>query len=341
MQQSWLTAFGPGRYLDRSRRRTATPLALASIDAKTIERQPSDEDLLPVLSDCVSAKEIMREHTPQDIVLDLKKLTKFLESHRGIRWRRPPDKKGNPIPNRLVIHVGDWAMRGPLREWYTAHRNPIENVSDTEIAERLAAVQRIKNKAGNEHLTSCSLPWLLHVDAMAAGDCHGETFFHFQFTRKKRRLAKTSLARFALRDAANLTAEKCYVCFFTPAESTPAKSGALLDVQAVAELLGCSTRHVYRLSDAGLSPHPVKLGSLARWRAPRTRNLDRRRVQSCSSRLGERRGVAMTSNDETFRLTNEGDRRRDRGMKQASIRQERRNRRHENRAARSRIASVA
>lgn len=42
----------------------------------------------------------------------------------------------------------------------------------------------------------------------------------------------------------------------------PAK---LLDVDAVAELLDCSTRHVYRLSDAGKMPRPVKLGALVRW----------------------------------------------------------------------------
>ena len=40
---------------------------------------------------------------------------------------------------------------------------------------------------------------------------------------------------------------------------------ALLDVQAVADLLSCSTRHVYRLSDAGRMPSPVKLGALVRW----------------------------------------------------------------------------
>jgi len=39
----------------------------------------------------------------------------------------------------------------------------------------------------------------------------------------------------------------------------------LLDVQAVAEMLGCSTRHVYRLSDSGRMPAPVKLGALVRW----------------------------------------------------------------------------
>ena len=38
------------------------------------------------------------------------------------------------------------------------------------------------------------------------------------------------------------------------------------DVEVVAGLLTCSTRHVYRLSDAGKMPRPVKLGALVRWR---------------------------------------------------------------------------
>jgi excisionase family DNA binding protein len=40
----------------------------------------------------------------------------------------------------------------------------------------------------------------------------------------------------------------------------------LLDVRAVAALLDCSTRHVYRLADAGRMPAPVRLGALVRWR---------------------------------------------------------------------------
>lgn len=41
----------------------------------------------------------------------------------------------------------------------------------------------------------------------------------------------------------------------------------LLDVRAVAALLGgCSTRHVYRQSDAGRMPAPIRLGALVRWR---------------------------------------------------------------------------
>jgi excisionase family DNA binding protein len=45
----------------------------------------------------------------------------------------------------------------------------------------------------------------------------------------------------------------------------PAALPALLDVRAVAQLLGCSPRHVYRLADAGKTPPPVRLGALVRW----------------------------------------------------------------------------
>lgn len=53
----------------------------------------------------------------------------------------------------------------------------------------------------------------------------------------------------------------------TVALSAADASAKLLDVQSVADLLGCSTRHIYRLSDAGRMPAPVKLGSLVRWSA--------------------------------------------------------------------------
>jgi excisionase family DNA binding protein len=50
------------------------------------------------------------------------------------------------------------------------------------------------------------------------------------------------------------------------ATAEPAEAPAvLLDVQAVASMLGCSNRHVYRLSDCGRMPRPVKLGALVRW----------------------------------------------------------------------------
>jgi excisionase family DNA binding protein len=53
----------------------------------------------------------------------------------------------------------------------------------------------------------------------------------------------------------------------TPTMSAPEPASAvLLDVRAVARLLGCSPRHVYRLADAGKMPPPLKLGALVRWR---------------------------------------------------------------------------
>lgn len=57
----------------------------------------------------------------------------------------------------------------------------------------------------------------------------------------------------------------------TKTQPVPATT-QLFDVQAVAELLRCSPRHVYRLVDAGRMPRPVKLGQLCRW--PRRRILD-------------------------------------------------------------------
>jgi excisionase family DNA binding protein len=43
------------------------------------------------------------------------------------------------------------------------------------------------------------------------------------------------------------------------------QAAALLDVEQVAQTLNCSPRHIYRLSDAGKMPRPVRLGSLVRW----------------------------------------------------------------------------
>ena len=39
----------------------------------------------------------------------------------------------------------------------------------------------------------------------------------------------------------------------------------LLDVRRVAARLGCSSRHVYRLADAGRMPRPRHVGTLVRW----------------------------------------------------------------------------
>jgi excisionase family DNA binding protein len=53
----------------------------------------------------------------------------------------------------------------------------------------------------------------------------------------------------------------------SPTATAPKPSASqLLDVRAVAALLGCSTRHIHRLADGGLMPPPVRLGALVRWR---------------------------------------------------------------------------
>lgn len=48
-------------------------------------------------------------------------------------------------------------------------------------------------------------------------------------------------------------------------EPATRQEAALLDVRAVAAMLGCSPRHIYRLADRGAMPRPVRLGGLVRW----------------------------------------------------------------------------
>jgi excisionase family DNA binding protein len=43
-------------------------------------------------------------------------------------------------------------------------------------------------------------------------------------------------------------------------------AAVLLNVHAVAGLLDCSARHVFRLADAERMPAPVRIGALVRWR---------------------------------------------------------------------------
>lgn len=45
-----------------------------------------------------------------------------------------------------------------------------------------------------------------------------------------------------------------------------AEGDELLAAAAVAKLLGCSQRQVYRLTAAGLMPRSVRLGTMCRWR---------------------------------------------------------------------------
>ena len=48
-------------------------------------------------------------------------------------------------------------------------------------------------------------------------------------------------------------------------ERTPGEKSLLIDVHAMSVLLNCSTRHIWRLADAGKMPRPYKIGALCRW----------------------------------------------------------------------------
>jgi len=39
----------------------------------------------------------------------------------------------------------------------------------------------------------------------------------------------------------------------------------LIEIDSIAQMLKCSTRHVRRLVDSGRIPRPIKLGALLRW----------------------------------------------------------------------------
>lgn len=51
-----------------------------------------------------------------------------------------------------------------------------------------------------------------------------------------------------------------------PGISDAGQSTGMYDVDAIAELLGCSSRHVRRLADMGAMPRPIHIGRLVRWR---------------------------------------------------------------------------
>ena len=48
-------------------------------------------------------------------------------------------------------------------------------------------------------------------------------------------------------------------------DAGPGVEPAMLTVHDVARMLNCSSRTVYRLTDTGRMPRPVKLGALIRW----------------------------------------------------------------------------
>jgi excisionase family DNA binding protein len=66
----------------------------------------------------------------------------------------------------------------------------------------------------------------------------------------------------------------------SPIRLASAVEPALLDVRAVARMLDCSWRHIYRMADSGRLPRPIRLGSLVRWRKS---DLDQWLAEGCPS----------------------------------------------------------
>lgn len=97
------------------------------------------------LKDYETATDIRTKRTPAGIVLDHRRLVKFLALHQTIRRTRPLGNDGKPRKNRLLIHLGDWVKhQDALTEWDKADSDSIDTASDGEIAERTVAVRRKK-----------------------------------------------------------------------------------------------------------------------------------------------------------------------------------------------------
>lgn len=99
------------------------------------------------LRDYVSATEIRTKHTPEGIVLDQRRLVKFLNFHQSIRTERPRGKDGKPRKNRLLVHLADWVKHlDALKEWDAPDNDSIDAVPVSEIAKRAAAIRRKKQR---------------------------------------------------------------------------------------------------------------------------------------------------------------------------------------------------
>ena len=65
-----------------------------------------------------------------------------------------------------------------------------------------------------------------------------------------------------------------------------ADSARLLNVVAIAAMLNVSSRHVYRLADAGRMPRSIKLGGSVRWDRKAIESWIHSGCQSVESRQG-------------------------------------------------------
>ena len=69
-------------------------------------------------------------------------------------------------------------------------------------------------------------------------------------------------------------------------DGTPGESSLLVDVNDLAAMLKCSTRHVWRLADGGRMPRPYAIGALRRWDRSAIAEWVRSGCPSCRKAVG-------------------------------------------------------
>ncbi len=120
---------------------TATP-ARDRPDEEGYVEDPSD------LTAYVSASEIVYKRTPPDIRISLKKLPTILQDFAAnrVRWTRPRDKSGQPIPNRRSVHLADWLQYIDDQKCRVANSGDDgwPAMSEAEAVERAAEVRHAK-----------------------------------------------------------------------------------------------------------------------------------------------------------------------------------------------------
>jgi hypothetical protein len=115
------------------------------------QTQPSQETAAmplakPTHDGFVSATAIRTEHTPDGIVLEHRKLVKFLKLHSKIRTKRPVRKDGKPRKNRLLVNLTDWyEHNNALIEWYRIESRDSDLATGQDTSKRLEAVHAKNN----------------------------------------------------------------------------------------------------------------------------------------------------------------------------------------------------
>jgi len=96
--------------------------------------------------DYVTATVARKNHVPDGLVLDHKKLTAFLELYgEEIRTKRPLGKNGKPRPNRLMVHLADWVRhQDKLSKWLNPSVDRDEAVWTVNAQNRKAEIDKKK-----------------------------------------------------------------------------------------------------------------------------------------------------------------------------------------------------